>query len=267
MHPFDDAISLTPVNDNRFRGSTSAAYGNMVGPFGGVTNAVLLNAALLHPERQGEPVALTVNFAGPVADGEFEIEATPVRTNRSTQHWSLKQLRGENVQTTATAVFATRREGWSAAEAVAPEGIAAPESLPRLTSDQTPAWFQRYDMRISEGGLDALDGRGHLDSLTRLWIRDDPPRPLSFTSLAAVCDNFFPRIFLRLGRVVPAGTVSMTTYFHAEEAHLREQADGFVLGVARGLNFRDGFFDQSAEIWSDTGQLLASSHQVVYYRS
>lgn len=32
------------------------------------------------------------------------------------------------------------------------------------------------------------------------------------------------------------------------------------------MNYRNGFFDQSAEIWSDDGQLLASSHQIVYFR-
>ncbi len=27
-----------------------------------------------------------------------------------------------------------------------------------------------------------------------------------------------------------------------------------------------GYFDQTAEIWSDDNQLLASSHQMVYFR-
>jgi len=58
----------------------------------------------------------------------------------------------------------------------------------------------------------------------------------------------------------------MTTYFHADQALLNAQADRYVLGSARGLNFRNGYFDQSAEIWSDAGQLMASSHQVVYFR-
>jgi hypothetical protein len=39
-----------------------------------------------------------------------------------------------------------------------------------------------------------------------------------------------------------------------------------VLGTARALNFRNGYFDQSAEVWGDDWQLLASSHQIVYYR-
>ena len=72
MHPFDTSIALTPTGDNRFHGATTPAYGNMVGPFGGTTGAVLLNAALLHPARLGHPIALTVNFASALADGGFE---------------------------------------------------------------------------------------------------------------------------------------------------------------------------------------------------
>ena len=47
----------------------------MVGPFGGTTAAAALAAVLAHPARQGEPIALTVNFAGPVAQGAFDVEA------------------------------------------------------------------------------------------------------------------------------------------------------------------------------------------------
>src|SRR5699024_6572478 len=54
---------------NDFHGQTSKRYNNMVGPFGGVTAATLLRSVLEHPERQGIPVSLTINYAAPVSDG------------------------------------------------------------------------------------------------------------------------------------------------------------------------------------------------------
>jgi len=39
-----------------------------------------------------------------------------------------------------------------------------------------------------------------------------------------------------------------------------------VLGVADALTFRHGFFDQSAQIWSSSGELMASAHQMVYFK-
>ncbi|MCB1999653.1 MAG: thioesterase family protein, partial [Rhodoferax sp.] len=77
---------------------------------------------------------------------------------------------------------------------------------------------------------------------------------------------FYPRIFLRRRRRVPAGTVSMTVYFHADDAALRATADGHVLGQARAHGFGAGFHDQSAWLWNAAGQLLATSVQVVYYK-
>jgi hypothetical protein len=264
MHPFDVALQLTPTGNDRFHGETSPDYANMVGPYGGITNALMLHAAMVHPERIGDPVALTVNFVAPIADGPYEIVATVARTNRSTQHWTLSLSQAEGIMVTATALFAKRRETWSALEA-APRDVPRPDAL-------TPAprwkleWLNRYDRRFVRGGLPEFDGSEHPESETLLWIRDEPPRPLTFTSLASLCDGFFPRIFLRRRRLVPAGTVSMTSYFHADEALLRQQGDRHVLGVARGLNFRNGYFDQVAEVWSDGGDLLATTHQVVYYK-
>lgn len=268
MHPFDTATLLETLPDDRFRGHTSPAYANMVGPFGGVTAACLLQAPMQHTARLGDPIALTVNFAAALADGEFVITARPVRTNRSTQHWSMELVQGGDVAASASAVFAVRRETWSAPEAAPPSNLPGPGTLARSPLAGRPAWTRRYDMRFTRGPMpEPFDEQQQPDSVSELWVRDDPPRPLDFPALASLCDSFFPRIFVRRRKVVPIGTVSLTTYFHADAALLRAQADRHVLGVARAVNFRNGYFDQSAEVWSDAGpQLLASSHQVVYYR-
>ena len=266
-HPFDTAIRLAPRGEHTFAGATSPVYANMVGPFGGITGAVLLNAVLVHPARQGDPVALTVNFAGPVADGEFAIDVRPVRTNRSTQHWAVSLSQQGEVAATATAVLAVRRPTWSAAEAVAPADVPAAATLARAATEGRPAWVQRFDMRYVAGDLpERFDGEEQPHASTRVWLRDDPPRPLDFASLASLCDSFFPRVFLRRRMWIAIGTVSMTTFFHADAAMLAAQADRHVLGCARALAYHNGYFDQSAEVWSGAGKLLASTHQLVYYR-
>ncbi|CAN7467824.1 thioesterase family protein [Phenylobacterium sp. LjRoot164] len=67
--------------------------------------------------------------------------------------------------------------------------------------------------------------------------------------------------------IPPVATVSRSTYFMADEAALVRQGARPVLGVADARVFRHGFNDQSAEIWSDDGVLLAVSHQVVWFKS
>lgn len=267
LHPFDDAIRLSRNADGTFAGATSPAYANMVGPFGGITAAALLNGALQNPERLGDPVALTANYASPIADGAYTLDARPVRTNRSTQHWVITLAQGDIVAATATAVFAARRDTWSAPEASMPAGLPPPAQLDAASTVGRPAWTRQYDMRFVDGHAAAtLDGIEQPHSESRLWVRDEPARPLDFASLASICDIFFPRVFVRRRKRVPAGTVTMTVFFHADAALLASQGDRHVLACARALAFRNGYFDQSAEIWSDHGQLLASTHQMVYYR-
>jgi acyl-CoA thioesterase len=271
-HPFDAAIALAPSGPDAFIGHSHPAYWNMIGPFGGLTAAMALNAVLQHPQRLGEPISLTVNFAGPVGQGPITARARPARTNRSTQHWWVELLQtdadgSEQVSTTATVVTAARRPTWGASDAAMPT-VPAPDGLPRSERGGTPvAWIARYEVRSLQGDLPReWDGQTSDDSLTRWWLRDNPPRPLDFASLTAMADVFFPRVWLRRATRVPVGTVSMTVYFHADGAQLAASGDSHLLAEARALNFRHGFFDQTGLLWNAQGHLLCSTHQIVYYK-
>ena len=273
IHPLDAALALSSSHSEgagQYTGHTSPAYWNMVGPFGGITAATLLQAVMQHPDRLGEPLSLTVNYAGALAEGPFTLQATPVRTNRSTQHWTVELLQNDAdgqpvVTTTATVVTAARRETWSANDTPMP-AVPAPDTSAALPQVPGVEWIRRYEMRPIEGGIPRQwDGSGD-SSLTRLWMRDNPPRPLDFCSLAAMSDIFFPRVWLRRARQVPAGTVSITVYFHAGAQQLAAAGDGYLLGQARAQEFRNGFFDQTGQLWDTGGTLLATTHQIVYFK-
>ncbi|UGT42692.1 thioesterase family protein [Nocardia yamanashiensis] len=266
-HPFDTAVALKSGTPGVFAGRTTPDYGNMVGPFGGITAATLLQAVLDHPERLGDPISLTVNFAGPIAEGEFEIVAEAVRTNRSTQHWVVSLRQGAETNATATVVTGTRRDSWAATEREAPD-VGCAESVPvQEVPEGFIAWLRNYEMRFVEGGMDAIAAGEAAGSQTTLWIRDAPARSLDFASLTAMSDAFFPRVFVRLGRMVPASTVSLTVYFHADAELLAVQGDRPVLASARATRFGGGYFDQAGELWSADGELLVTTHQMVYFKA
>src|SRR6202034_3024652 len=106
---FDDATRVT-AGDSRWQGQISQDYWAFVGPFGGVTAATMLRALIDHPQRSGDPLALTVNFCALIAEGAFDLDLRLVKANRSTQHWAVELTQdGAEVTTLATAVFAERR--------------------------------------------------------------------------------------------------------------------------------------------------------------
>jgi len=265
LHPLDHATRLIALGEGHYRGRLTAAYANMVGPFGGAIAAVVLNAVLQHPQRLGEPVALTVNFAGPIADAEFEIRARPARTNRSTQHWSIELVQAGETAILASAMTAERRDTWSDQELAFPRVAPASEVPVTATGGFTP-WVANYEMRFIDGLLSFRPADAGENSQSRLWVRDQPPRPLDFLSLSALADVFFPRIFLRRQQPCPAGTVSMTLYFHADGAELAACGTASLLACARAQVLHNGFADQTAELWSADGRLLATSQQLVYYK-
>lgn len=273
QHPFDQALALqhSDIRAGQFTGATSPDYWNMVGPFGGTTAAIALQSVLSHPDLLGTPIALTVNYASALEAGAFEVQATPVRTNRSTQHWTVQITQAgasgaAQVTTTATVVTAARRDTWSANDMPMP-AAPKPEAVTRASvGPRGSAWVGQYEMRMFGGLIPSnWDGSGE-HSETLLWFRDAEPRALDFAALAAMSDLFYPRVWLRRATLVPAGTVSITTYFHAGLAELAAVGTGYLLGRAVGQRYFNGFFDQTVQMWSEAGVPLATSSQIVYFK-
>ncbi len=164
-HPFDTALQLQETAPGQYNGQSSPAYWNMVGPFGGITAAMALRAILQHPDLLGDPLSLTVNYAGALAEGPFTLSARPVRTNRSTQHWTVELLQPGTdgapvVTTTATAVTAARRETWSMNDTPMPD-VSAPGDVPPMAGATGVEWLNRYEMRPVSGNIpQRWDGSG-----------------------------------------------------------------------------------------------------------
>ncbi|HZW22094.1 thioesterase family protein [Noviherbaspirillum sp.] len=263
LHPFDQAIALSTEGEDLRRGHTSAHYWNAISPFGGTTVATLLQAILTDPRRLGDPLALTVNFAGPLQKGDFMLRVHPVRTGRSTQHWQIEIRQGDDQEpaVTGSAVFAVRRDAWSDTESRMPQAD-APERLDRYASPANVPFLSMYDVRYA----DCNPLAGGKDSATQCWISDVPPRPLDFPSIAAQCDTFIPRLFVRKGGPTAISTVTLTINFHVDSAGLQRVEGHHTFAQAKANAFNGGYYDQEGKLWSRNGQLLATTHQMVWYR-
>ena len=264
-HPLDRAIAMEPLAEHEWQGHTSADYANFIGPYGGITAAQMLQAVMVHPQRLGEPVAFTINYAAALADGSFVARARPARTNRSTQHWTVELRQDGQAVATGTLMTAVRRPTWGLQEIAMPQ-VPRPADL-KLERARGVEWIQRYERYYAEGDVPSeWNGQDMGHSRTRVWVRDRPARPLDFAALAAIADNFFPRNWLRKATLTAIGTVTMTVYFHADSGVLQSTGTGFLLGQAQGQAFRDGYFDQAGQLWNEAGELLVTTHQLVYYK-
>jgi acyl-CoA thioesterase len=267
-HLFDDATRVT-AGDSRWQGQTSEDYWAFVGPFGGATAATILRALMDHPERAGSPLALTVNYCAPIAEGAFDLDVRLVKANRSSQHWcvELTQKNGE-VATLATAVFADRRPSWSHQQAQFPQAVPFDQirPFPKIAA----SWANQYDFRFVEGNPDfsgAAPQAEPASALSKVWIGDRVPRKIDMLSLMAMSDAFFGRVFHAKRELVPFGTVSLTTYFHVAAEDLATEDISRVLAVADAKIFHKSYGDQNGELWSPNGRLLATTTQIAYFKA
>ncbi|MBV9836368.1 MAG: thioesterase family protein [Alphaproteobacteria bacterium] len=270
IHPFDRAIAVCREPDGTFLAEARTDYWTFMGQFGGATAATCLNALMRHPDAAGQPIALTVNFAAPIQEGAFRLSLRRVRANRSTQHWSIEIHQGDDPEprTTATAVLAERRPGWSHQSAT-PPALPPAEQLRELVLPDTVPWVGCYRFWFESGepinSPEPLSPPG--SAVSQFWLADAVERDVDLTSLAAMADTFFGRIFQVRGQIVPFGTVSLTTYFHSDVEELQALATRRVIGRVDGRRFHRSYSDQSGELWSPDGRLLATSHQIAYFKA
>ena len=268
MHPLDQATSLTPSPCGGLRGSTSDAYWNFNGPFGGVTAAILMRGVVERTDRLGDPCSITVNFTAAIARGPFDVTVRPVRTGRSVQHWYVELRQADLVAANATIVCAKRNVGW-AHQPAKPPAAPPPQAIEPMPNDSPNAFVSQFAFRFVEGKLErrpSYDGEPR-SARTCLWLDNAIPRKWDFVGLTTFCDLFFGRIFHVQGTVFPAATVSMSAYFHIAAEDLSALGDHPLLGVADANVFVAGFFDQTAQLWSPAGRLLATTTQIVSYRA
>jgi acyl-CoA thioesterase len=256
------------AGDSCWQGHTSDDYWAFVGPFGGTTAATVLRALIDHPQRAGDPLALTVNFCALIAQGGFDLDIRLVKANRSTQHWSVEMTQGgSEVTTLATAVFAERRPSWSHQQAKFPHVTPFEQTLPY--AKVAAPWVRQYDFRFIEGEPD-FSGRPQAEpasAFSKLWIGDRIPRKIDVLSLTSMSDAFFGRVFHARRELMPFGTVSLTTYFHADTQDLAAEDISRVVAVADAKIFHKNFGDQNGELWSPGGRLLATTHQIAYFKA
>src|SRR3954471_18920712 len=242
-HLFDDATRVA-AGDSRWTGHTSDDYWAFVGPFGGVTAATMLRAIIGHPQRSGDPLSLTVNFCAPIAQGPFDLDVRLIKANRSTQHWSVELTQGgDDVATFATAVFAVRRPSWSHQPAQVPDAPPFETVRPYSTRSLKMSWVRQYDFRFVAGEpqLGSAPHAAPAGAFSKLWIGDTAPRRIDVLSLLSMSDAFFGRVFHVRNEFVPFGTVSLTTYFHADAEDLAVQNIAHVLAVADAKGFHKSF--------------------------
>ena len=230
--------------------------------FGGWTAAILLRAVLNEAGAERTPSALTVHYLKQVAPGcDITVRVRMIGGGRSLSFWcaELSVVGQEDLAATATVVLAKRRDSDGFTDVRMPEA-ADPGALSVV---YPPGSFGERSLMRPVTGNPPFD-RAVTRSLA--WVRETSARSLDYVQLAYLLDNYAPRVFLGTRGPRPYSTVTMTVFFHASEAELRELGDDYILIDAMGSRAESSTVGANARLWSRNGLLLATTEQLGWFK-
>ena len=120
----------------------------------------------------------------------------------------------------------------------------------------------RYEMLPVIGGA---PWSGSERAQTGGWIRPVGERHPDAVLMAAMADAWFPSIFTKVKDGQFAGavpTVDLTIHFRAAFPLPDSKTDDFYFVRFESTTSRQGYLEESGEIWSRRGMLLAQSRQL-----
>ena len=234
------------------------------GPNGGVIAALMVRAAqhCLAEDRCVRTV--TTHFVSAPKEGSVTIEVTVERQGKIAGFASLRMLQQDRLIATSLVAVAEvdqvphQWEQRNFPKLPALEDCWMMKTTPPLVPLHS-RWDRRWGLGVP-GQPDTSTVAGGYEAGG--WIRLSEPEPFDEALLAAMADAWVPAIMAHTDLAVHAPTLELTVQFRADPRELEITSDNYCAAVFRQLSGGEGFVDETGEIWSPDGQLLALSRQL-----
>lgn len=259
VHGLDDAIALAGEPGSWTASIASTWFLIADTPHGGVSAALLMNAAkLLDPSRSIRTA--TVQLMAPML-GEITVEAVKLRETRSLSVVSVTASVEGRTAATASIVMGSTIESTMRRDFANLPDVPVVEDCPDLVS-MAPDMFPRFvtnhlDFRAALGvpfsGGDNPELAG--------WIRLKQPRPVDDLVVAVLLDALPSAISVIAHGFKIAPTVEYSLAFD-QAAIAQVGSDQWTLCHARNWAAGDGWSFEDADLFTADGTLLAKGRQL-----
>jgi acyl-CoA thioesterase len=256
MGDFERDTAVRAGADGHFDCEIRPDWWIAAGPNGGYIGAIMVRALSFDPSLDSRPMrSITIHYLGRPRAGAAELQVEPERHGRSVSFVRARLGQEGRTLASAAAVFADDRPGFEL-NSVSPPEVSPPEDIePLPDAPDAPPFAREFEYRSAIGGR--LFSRGH-EAQTGGWLRFHDERPLDAAALVALCDAWFPAVFTMVTEPLALPTLELTV-------HLRGRLPrpaGWTLGRYGTRLARDGFLEETAELFSRDGELLAESRQL-----
>jgi acyl-CoA thioesterase len=256
--PFDDDTALRALGSGAWEGQIKDGWYAGLGPLGGYVMALVLRGIVLAvDDEERQPRSMTIHFLRAPETGPVVVRAEVARAGRSlTTVTARLEQDGEPIALALAAVSAPR-EGPVIADIPMPE-VDPPTAreVPAGGIKRTPPPFTDRVTMEWRFGERAFTGAEHMEVGGWMGLREE--RPIDALAIALLADAWFPAPWPRLRDLAPAPTIELTVHFRAP----LPLPDSLLLGRFRSNLVRDGFFDESGDLWTPDGTLVAQCRQL-----
>jgi acyl-CoA thioesterase len=221
--------------------------------------AILMRGLMLAvDDDRRQPRSLTVYFLRPPQAGPVVVSPVVERAGRSLTTAGVRLEQEGQLLALGLAALSQPWPGRSFDEAPMPdvepptardEPAPAPPGAPRPAFRALLTMQQRFGAPLFSGA-DRSEVGG--------WLGLLEERPVDPLTVLVLADAWFPAPWPRFEALVPAPTIEMTVYFRTP----LPLPDSLLLGRFQTRAVRDGFFDESGELWAPDGTLVAQSRQL-----
>jgi acyl-CoA thioesterase len=260
---FERDTTVTRVDDDAYEASIDEGWFVFRGPNGGYVAALVLRAMT---ERVGDPAraprSLTLHYVSPADVGPVRVTTSVERVGRSLTSCSARLHQGDRLVALAMAAFSAPRPGPVFCDLEMPD-VAPPDAIdPVAIHPDAPAIAHRWDTRWAIGDKPWQDAPPAREAVAGGWIRLEEPQVLDACAVAAITDAWVPPLFSRMREPIVLPTIDLTVHFRVSLPLSDATPDDYLLAVFRNTAANEGFVEESGEVWSKTGTLVAQSRQL-----
>ncbi|MEM9564984.1 MAG: thioesterase family protein [Actinomycetota bacterium] len=260
---FDRALALEPVGEGLLAASIAEGWDIRGVPHGGYLLAMLAAAAGT-AVPQPHPLSVSATYlAAPTFDrAELSVRVIRVGSRQSTVEVGLAQDGVDKVRASVTLGTLSDAQPVHLADDADRPDAADPASYlaPQRPNGERLSLHDRVEVRLAPGtGFQTgrPTGVALLDGFMR-FVNGRPPDPLA---LLLFSDGLPPSIFEAKGfEIGHVPTVQLTTHLFALPA------DGWVRSRCRTRVQGGSFLDEDADLWDETGRLVATARQLALVR-
>ncbi len=262
MHRLDRDTRLEPIEKNRFRGRVDKGWWIVKGPNGGYLAAILLRAMQMTTNRtERAPRSMSVYYLSIAETGPIEVVTAVEKRGRSITTVTARMLQRRKPIAFAVGALGKPFSNFEYQDIAMPD-VDPPEAYAQLAYQSMVPNAERYQMFPVIGGA---PWSGSERAQTGGWIRLVGERHPDAILMAAMADAWYPSIFTKVKDGQFAGavpTVDLTIHFRAAFPLPDSKTDDFYFVRFESTTSRQGYVEESGEIWSRSGVLLAQSRQL-----